>query len=436
MPDNGPFNRIPKHVVALLRRNASFPRRMPSNPASLCTLRCGNTPLGTRSGGSVLNTFGAVQHERGQHRILVVGQTPPPLGGQAVMLKAFLDGKYDRIKLYHVRMAFSDDMNDVGKFAFRKITVLISTIARIVYARIRYRTSTLYYPPAGPNVVPVLRDLAILISTRWLFRHTVFHFHAGGVSSMAAELPTLVRPFFWWAYRRPSLAIRTSSLNPDDGKVFEARRNVVIPNGIEDFGDRVKMIARSPEAPTIVLFTGVLIRSKGVKVLLEAIKAIHERGRNVQVQLMGRWGDPDLERECQEFIVAHGLADQVVELGVLQGASKLAHFAACDVFCFPSYFEAESFGLVLLEAMSFAKPVVSTHWRGIPSVVVDGVSGLLVPIKDPGALAEQLLVLIDDPERRHRMGMEGRRIFEAKFTLEVFRKRMEEELNSFCGTED
>ena len=105
---------------------------------------------------------------------------------------------------------------------------------------------------------------------------------------------------------------------------------------------------------------------------------------------------------------------------------KLEYFAACDIFCFPSHFEAESFGLVLIEAMQFAKPVVSTNWRGIPSVAQDGVNGFTVPVEDPAAVADRLLRLINDPELRVRMGNEGRRIFAERFTLERFQRSMED----------
>ncbi len=78
--------------------------------------------------------------------------------------------------------------------------------------------------------------------------------------------------------------------------------------------------------------------------------------------------------------------------------------------------------------MQFAKPVVSTRWRGIPSVVEDGVNGYLVPVKDANAVAEKLLILSREPELRRRMGEAGRRIFEERFTLEAFHRRMEDEL--------
>lgn len=344
------------------------------------------------------------------------------------MIANLLRGRYERIELFHVRMAFSTDMDSVGKFAVGKVWILFMTILRIWLARLRFGTPVLYYPPSGPNKVPVLRDIVLLCATRWLFRRTVFHFHAGGVSGYGSELPRIIRPFFRWAYRSPDLSIRTAPQNPEDGRALDAGRDVVIPNGIDDPRGSVPERKAGPNEPVVILFTGVLVESKGVRVLLEAFDLLVQEGHNVRLEIMGKWNDEELRAWSGPFLQAKGISDRVRFLGVLHDREKHVCFAACDIFCFPSYFEAESFGLVLVEAMQFAKPVVSTYWRGIPSVVEDGVNGFLVPTHDPQALTARLALLVADPALRDRMGLEGRRIFERRFTLEAFHRSMENEL--------
>lgn len=366
--------------------------------------------------------------ERAPLNVLVVGQTPPPFGGQAIMIEALLQATPRRVRLFHVRLNYSDDMDSVGKFAFRKILILFTTILRVWVARFRYRTPMLYYPPSGPNMVPVLRDIIFLCAVRPFFKWTVFHFHAGGVSGFRTRLPMPLRPFFDLAYGRAAMAIRTAPQNPDDGAVLKARKCRVVPNGIPDSRGAVPERLAAPGEPLTILFTGVLIPSKGVRVLLEAFRQVVAQGGQARLELMGRWGDPGFEQECHEFIGRNGLQGKVSFLGVKRDREKLEHFAGCDIFCFPSHFEAESFGLVLLEAMQFAKPVVATEWRGIPSVVVDGANGFLVPVEDAGKLSERLLQLIGDEALRRRMGEEGRRIFTRDFTLQRFHENMEEVL--------
>ncbi len=341
------------------------------------------------------------------------------------MIARLLELRSDRIALFHVRMAFSEDIESVGKFALRKLWVLFTTILRIWWARSRHRTSVLYYPPSGPSKVPVLRDIVLLCSTRWLFRKVVFHFHAGGVSEYADRLPALFRPLFRLAYRRPSLAIRTAPQNPEDGKALGASRDVVVPNGLPDMRGSVPERVAGPGERITILFTGLLVPGKGVSDTLEAFRLALADGLDARLQLMGKWGHGSYQQECEAFVARHGLGDRVEFLGVLSGNDKFERFAACDVFCFPSFYDAETFGLVLLEAMQFAKPVISTVWRGIPSVVADGLSGYLVPIRQPRAVAEKLLLLGGDADLRRSMGQEGRRIFEREFTLEAFHRAME-----------
>lgn len=342
------------------------------------------------------------------------------------MIKALLDGKYQEIQLFHVRLAFSDDMDSVGKFQLKKIWILFATIFKILRVRISSGARTLYYPPSGPDKVPVLRDIILLNAVRWAFKHTVFHFHAGGVSEFRSKLTGALGWGFDKAYNYPALAIRTSELNPDDGTAFRAKQNVVVHNGLQDMLRSVP----APKANNVLelLFVGVLIPSKGVGVLIESCGILQDRNLPFNLKLMGRFGSVEFEREIKERIKVLGIEGQVEFLGVKSGKEKFQHFASCDIFTFPSYFESESFGLVCVEAMMFGKPIVSTNWRGIPTVVKDGKNGLLVPIKEPSAFAGKVEILAKDPELRKRMGATGRMMYEERFTVEKFRANMEQAL--------
>jgi len=79
-----------------------------------------------------------------------------------------------------------------------------------------------------------------------------------------------------------------------------------------------------------------------------------------------------------------------------------------------------------VEAMMFDLPIVSTDWRGLPDIVVDGETGFLVPPKDAKSIAERLERLILDPDLRRTMGAAGRRRYEENFTVEKFRNQMKE----------
>lgn len=358
-------------------------------------------------------------------KILVVGQTPPPHGGQAIMIENMLKAKFTQVKLYHVRMAFSSDMDEVGKFKLMKIVRLLELIIKIYFYRFAYNIHTLYYPPAPPLRVPVMRDILILNSTRWLFKKTIFHFHAAGVSEMYPQMKGLLKKLYERAYFQPDVCIRLSEFNPEDGKQFNTKKECIVPNGLDDMAALYPWEKKEEIVPQL-LSVGVLCESKGVMVLLEAAAILHKRGHNFMLKFMGRFESEVFRKRIQDFIKEQELSKCIEFLGVQTGIQKHDAFSKADLFCFPTFFEAETFGLVALEAMQFNLPVVASRWRGIPSVVQDGVNGLLVPPKDAKALAEKLEILILDPALRKSMGEEGRKIYEEKFTAEEHYKQLEQ----------
>ena len=360
-------------------------------------------------------------------KILVVGQTPPPFGGQAIMIENMLNHNFSTVRLYYVRMNFSADMDEVGKFKPSKVIKLLVLIAKIYYYRFRYRISSLYYPPAPPQRVPMLRDIVILNATRWLFRSTIFHFHAAGVSEMHEQLKGLLKKLYERAYFYPDVCIRLSEFNPEDGKVFKTRREFIVPNGLADVGAAYLNgeKKRSEQTPLTLLYMGLLCETKGLLVLLESAHRLAREGHRFALQLMGRFESKDFQQQAEQFIAEHCLEPYVVFLGVRTGKAKHQTFAQADIFCYPTFFAAESFGLVALEAMQFGLPVVATRWRGVPSVVHDRESGFIVPPRDAEAFAEKLSVLLDDASARREMGKRGRDIYLQKFTDQIHFNQLE-----------
>src|SRR4030095_14446925 len=119
-------------------------------------------------------------------------------------------------------------------------------------------------------------------------------------------------------------------------------------------------------------------------------------------------------------VKAKGLERFIEFCGRKLGDEKWAHYRGADIFCFPTHYSSESFGIVLIEAMMFELPVVSTAWRGIPGIVEEGITGFLTKIKDPAAVARRLKQLLDDEQLRISMGREGRERYLEEFTAEMY----------------
>jgi phosphatidylinositol alpha-mannosyltransferase len=181
----------------------------------------------------------------------------------------------------------------------------------------------------------------------------------------------------------------------------------VIPNGVdvERFHPSVAPFEawRRPDRVN-VLFVGRLDPRKGVDVLLrampEVVELTHGRARLLVV------GDSCLRSRLEASVPA-ALRDAVHFLGHVPGAELPRWYATGDVFVSPASGN-ESFGIVLLEAMACARPVVASDIPGYRSVVIPGVNGVLSPPGDAPALARVLAALVNDPERRRAIALQGR----------------------------
>lgn len=171
--------------------------------------------------------------------------------------------------------------------------------------------------------------------------------------------------------------------------------------------------AHSDDEPLRVLTVGRLHPVKGFSLLIEAVADLHGQGERVTLTLVG---DGPLHGELSALAKRLGV-DHIVDFAGAVGQDALAsYYRDADVFCLPSF--NEGVPVVLMEAMASGLPVVSSRITGIPELVEDGVSGLLVVPGRAALLSEALGELARDPAARKRMGEAGRAKIEAEFDAE------------------
>jgi glycosyltransferase involved in cell wall biosynthesis len=164
-------------------------------------------------------------------------------------------------------------------------------------------------------------------------------------------------------------------------------------------------------APVRAVHVARLHAIKDQVTLLHAIRGVVDARPTFHVDIIG---DGPAGDEVRALAVELGLEEAVRFHGMRDDVD--AFLTGADLFLLSSV--SEGISLTLLEAMSHALPVVATDVGGNREVVVDNATGLLVPARDPGAMAEAILALVDDPERRRRYGAQGRRRVEEEFSLD------------------
>jgi glycosyltransferase involved in cell wall biosynthesis len=323
-------------------------------------------------------------------------------------------------------MSFSDTARSVGKFQFRKILHLLDLIINSIRLRFKFNIETLYYFPAGPNLNPILRDFILLSTIRPFFRKTIFHFRAAGLSEFLRERNKIFKSVISFPYKHPDISIQLSSQNPEDGSYLKSKKIIVVPNGIEDKFDPSLRINKNKKRNTNILFVGALHKSKGIYNLVETAKMLSETNKKVIFDVIGEFYDKQVEKDIMDIVNKHNLKSIVNFHGIQLDKVKWDFFYNADIFCFPTFFESESFGNVLLEAMMFELPIVSTKWRGIPDIVQENINGLLCKPNDNIDLIAKILELLGNPDRRLLMGKKGRELYLKNYSLVKHISKMNE----------
>lgn len=248
-------------------------------------------------------------------------------------------------------------------------------------------------------------------------RKVVIHQHNKGMSHDVDRWP--YRWLMPLTYRGTTVILLSWHLYPDIERVVSRSQVMICPNGIPNIDGEVPSAARNNAVPHI-LFLSNLIVSKGVYVLLDALKILKDKGYNFVCDFVG--GET---REINASIFAcevekRQLDGMAIYHGRKYGNDKEEYWNQTDIFVFPTYYVNETFGLVNLEAMQHKLPVISTNEGGIPDIVEDGKTGLIAKRKDAADLAEKLAKLLPDAELRQRMGEAGYEKYRRQFTLDAF----------------
>lgn len=175
---------------------------------------------------------------------------------------------------------------------------------------------------------------------------------------------------------------------------------------------------RSGEVRPDIVYVGVLTPLKGVHLLIEAFTVIVARMPEARLLLVGKPENPDYAEELRAQVVRCQLDGQVQFVAAVPQEQVAGYMARAGVVVLPTL--SEGLPRVVLEAMAAGRPVVATAVGGIPEVVEDGVTGLLVPPGDVKGLSERLLRILSSPEEAEAMGGRARERVRAVFSPSAY----------------
>ena len=356
-------------------------------------------------------------------RVLQVGKYYPPyMGGIETHLEALSLELREHVD---VRVAVAND-------GFRRTyevrdgvpVTRVGTFFRLAHAPVCPGLLTEIHR-AGADIVHIHLPHPVALLALSASRHRgplVLTYHSDVVRQ--SGWARLFRPILQSALTRSAAIVATSARYVESSPVLSMHREKcrVIPYGIrlEDWQQPPRAAVsrlRAEFGERIVLAVGRLTYYKGFEFLVRAMRDIDGR---LLVIGQGPYRET-LERVARES----GVDGRVMFLGEIQNQDIRPYYHAADVFVLPSVARSEAFGIVQLEAMACGTPVVNTMLpSGVPSVSVDGITGLTVPPADAGALSAAINALLANPDQRAAYGAAGRDRVEREFSVEVMAERV------------
>lgn len=351
-------------------------------------------------------------------RILFVTPLPPPVHGSAMMSQYIMDSKLlrEEFDCDFVNLSTSRRMDEIGKGGGKKLLRFIGSFF-IVFFKLLIRRYDLCYLAITCHGTGFLKDAPFVLLCKLFGRKVIIHQHNKGMSTCVDK-----QPYKWFlplVYKNTKVILLSWFLYPDIEKVVKKEQVFVCPNGIPKFLEEVPCLERKNVIPHL-LFLSNLIPSKGVYVLLDACKILKENGYKFICNFVGGESKEITKDTFAKAVDDRGLNDVINYKGAQYGEDKAKAFLNTNIFIFPTFYYNECFPLVLLEAMQWSLPIVSTEEGGIPDIVRDGESGFVCMRKDANSVAEAIGRLIDNPQLRLNMGEQGLQLYNRYFTLERF----------------
>jgi len=362
-------------------------------------------------------------------KILFVLHMPPPVHGAAVIGEYIYDSKIinNSFNCRYINFSLSQKIEEVGKFRIIKIFYYLRLIKSLCTQIYSFKPDLCYVTPSARkiSISELLKDLIVVMLIKLFGKKVVLHFHNKGISS--SQDKWLFDKCYKMHFKNTKV-ILLSDLLYNDIKKYVNKSNVYIcPNGIP-----VRTISTIKSDRFYILFLSNMMADKGVWTLFDACRKLKDNGLDFECHFVGKWKDIS-ESEFKNKILQHNMGEYIFYHGATYGEKKDDYLARSDIFAFPT--RNETFGLVLLEAMQYSLPCISSCEGGIPDIIENGVTGFTIENISSAELSDKIIFLKNNPEIRKRMGNAGKERYNKFFSIDVFEKKIEDTFKSILSVQ-
>ena len=355
------------------------------------------------------------------NKILFLLHLPPPVHGSSMVGQFIKDSALinKRFKAHYINLGTSKTIDEIGKNPLGKIwayfMIILKTVKNLLFNR-----PNLVYLAITAKGIGFYKDVVIALMVKCFRVPLVLHFHNKGViTKQDRKLDDLLYKI---VFKNTKIILLSEYLYYDIKKYVSEQDVYYCANGIPLINEESSFKSGNNKIPKL-LFLSNLIESKGVFLLLEALKILHDKEIVFNCNFVGGEGDIS-PAKFNAKVTELQLEKKVFYLGKKYYKDKTNIYMQSDIFVLPTFYSNECFPLVLLEALQFGLPIVSTYEGAIPEIITDRKNGFLVKQQDVVNLMARLEQLIKDSTQRVKMGKLGKEKFEREYTLDRFENRM------------
>lgn len=357
--------------------------------------------------------------------VLFLSPLPPPHYGSAISSEMCLSivNAEQSLAVKSIRLNYSKDMSDIGTVNLRKLTGFFNVLAKIIIYRITFRPHVVYFVPATSGF-GLIRDFLLISAV-----------NIGRKGQLIVHLRSRFLPDdFKQIFRRTAikgiincdkLILLGKELIGNLNGQIDIRKVCILPNAIpQSISDSTyrEIVRNRNNKKLTLLFLSNMHGSKGWFKVLETCRLLKTKGIRFSCNFVGDWETGKDKNRFDSFVRINDLRNEVFYLGRLVGKEKQSVLERTDVLIFPTEYQLETFGRVIIEAMEFGIPVIANRIGTIPSVIRHARSGYLLSRNTPDEIAAYV-VNLTEKDLRLRMGQRSRELFLEYYTLEKYRNK-------------
>lgn len=353
-------------------------------------------------------------------KILYLIQLPPPIHGVSMINEiVFRSEKINcNIEKELIRLNFSNSFEDLRKFSIRKFFRFIKIGWQLIRRLIIFKPDYVYFS-IFPTGWGYFRDSFYVLIIKFFRITPIFHLHITGIRKCRNKIMKLIYRFTF----SKSIVIHLSQgllteeilpLKLKDSKFH------IVPNGVKPSVYKNKF---SVKDNLRLLYVSNILSEKGIFDLIKIFDVLHRKYNNLELSVVGPFKSNTLKKKVSKLIHELELNPYVCLKGALYSDFKTKEYLNADIFFYPTLYD--SFPLVLLEAMDFALPIVTTKTGAIPEFLTHEETALLAEYNDVKDIILKTSILIESSELRIALGEKAKNHFNNNFTTQKFEENME-----------